>query len=241
MERKRAVLTSKVCSEFSFLAMLQADMSLPITLDRFQAWVGVRQDRGDALIVQWQTTDGETEDIALSTILEGASAADPKLRLPARLLALYLLAEDLVPERLRINLQNKDDTMAVRSYPVALGMLTADEVAAAKSRAGVPASTEASKLSGLRPLKQLEMIFAVQAAAMQDEATYVIYDVKGPWQSSDWANAQWKRHLAHVLSHCGLDTPDGLPGGKQNSPGPGNEDTGLQRRRRQLKGAVASV
>ena len=48
-----------MCPEFSLLGMLQADMSLPITLDRFQAWVGVRQDCGDALIVQWQTTDGD--------------------------------------------------------------------------------------------------------------------------------------------------------------------------------------
>ena len=47
--------------------------------------------------------------------------------------------------------------------------------------------------------------------------------------------------MAHVLFHCGLDTPDGLPGGKQAGPGPGNKDTGLQRRHRQLKGAVASV
>ena len=138
-------------------------------------------------------------------------------------------------------MRNKDDTMAMRSSPVALGMVTADEAANAKSRAGVPASIEASKLSGVRPLKKLEMMFALQVAAMRDEAPYVVKNVKGPWQSSEWANAEWKHHVARVLSHCGLDVPEGVPGNKHNSPSPGHEEAELQRRRRQLKGAMASV
>ena len=45
-------------------------MSLPISLDRFHAWTGFKQDGGDTLIVQCQIIDGEVEDIGLSTMLE---------------------------------------------------------------------------------------------------------------------------------------------------------------------------
>ena len=172
--------------------------------------------------------------LLLSSLYSNAAAS--RSRPPsARLLALHLLTDTLVPELLRAHLQASDELCAVRSYGAALAMLPGPDQRRILREAGCDEDADLTTMEGIPLIKKLEVAFKVVAGTMRPSEKYAGYDVHKQFQASEWNQPLWRPRIVRAMTECGFEVADRPAAAQPPKSKPLTEDENIGKQKAQSR------